>query len=248
MSFILDALKKSENERARQNGPALLEARVLPPRRGVPVWAVVVGVILVANLALLAWVLLRTPSTPATVVAAAQPQIVFACRSLAAPAPTTPATPDRARDRATRAPPAPLPAPTIVAPPPAQAYAPPSTQTYSPPPPASAVVNPADYAPARPAGPAPRTFSPPPRSSGGYGLDQSLPTAADLIAGGSGMPALRLALHAYSDDPANRYVLINSQRLHEGEMTNEGARVEAIAPEGVLMSWRGQRFRLLPGE
>ncbi len=33
MSFILDALKKSEAERQRQTGPTLLEVRVTQPRR-----------------------------------------------------------------------------------------------------------------------------------------------------------------------------------------------------------------------
>ena len=44
MSFILDALKKSEAERQRQAGPALLEMRIVRPARRLPVWAVIVGV------------------------------------------------------------------------------------------------------------------------------------------------------------------------------------------------------------
>ena len=31
MSFILDALKKSENERQKASGPALFEVKVAPP-------------------------------------------------------------------------------------------------------------------------------------------------------------------------------------------------------------------------
>ena len=34
MSFILDALKKSETDRQRQNGPALFEVTVAPPKTG----------------------------------------------------------------------------------------------------------------------------------------------------------------------------------------------------------------------
>ena len=38
MSFILDALKKSENDRQRQSGPALFEVRVAPPRTRCWLW------------------------------------------------------------------------------------------------------------------------------------------------------------------------------------------------------------------
>jgi hypothetical protein len=62
MSFILDALKKSETDRQRQNGPALFEVRVAPPRNGLPLWAVGLGVLLAVNLVIVAWVLLRRPA------------------------------------------------------------------------------------------------------------------------------------------------------------------------------------------
>jgi general secretion pathway protein B len=62
MSFILDALKKSETDRQRQNGPALFEVRVAPPRDRLPLWAVGLGVLLAVNLVIVAWVLLRRPA------------------------------------------------------------------------------------------------------------------------------------------------------------------------------------------
>ena len=62
MSFILDALKKSETDRQRQNGPALFEVKVAPPRTGLPLWAVGLGVLLAVNLIIVAWVLLRRPA------------------------------------------------------------------------------------------------------------------------------------------------------------------------------------------
>ena len=72
MSFILDALKKSEAERQRQAGPALLEMRVVRPRRRWPMWALTGGVLLVlSNVVLLIWVLLRTPSPPPPATATA---------------------------------------------------------------------------------------------------------------------------------------------------------------------------------
>jgi general secretion pathway protein B len=62
MSFILDALKKSETDRQRQNGPALFEVRVAPPRNGLPLWAIGLAGLLGVNLVIVAWVLLRRPA------------------------------------------------------------------------------------------------------------------------------------------------------------------------------------------
>ncbi|MBV9345064.1 MAG: hypothetical protein JOZ03_08760, partial [Gammaproteobacteria bacterium] len=64
MSFILDALKKSESDRQRQSGPALFEVKVAPRRRGLPLWAFALGALLALNLAIVAWMLLRRPTTP----------------------------------------------------------------------------------------------------------------------------------------------------------------------------------------
>jgi general secretion pathway protein B len=59
MSFILDALKKSETDRQRQSGPALFEVRVAPPRNALPLWAIGLTVLLAVNLVIVAWALLR---------------------------------------------------------------------------------------------------------------------------------------------------------------------------------------------
>lgn len=66
MSFILDALKKSENERQKQSGPALFEVKVASPARRFPVWAIVVGALLGVNLVvLIAVLLMRDRQDPA---------------------------------------------------------------------------------------------------------------------------------------------------------------------------------------
>ena len=72
MSFILDALKKSENDRQRQSSPALFEVKVAAPRRNFPTWAIGLAVLLGINLLILVWFLLRSPapSGPAPVPAA----------------------------------------------------------------------------------------------------------------------------------------------------------------------------------
>jgi general secretion pathway protein B len=225
MSFILDALKKSENERARQNGPALLQTRIVPRRPGVPAWAIAIGVVLLANLGVIGYVLLRSAPPASAPAAQATPAPAPAVAPTPAPAPTVQVTPAPAL--------APLPETRLSTPP---------TETD---PPVAAVVNPADFQPARPAGTVPRS-APEPASSEQRGVDSALPTAAELSA--SGLPEMRLALHSYDDNPANRYVLLNSQRLREGETMQDGVRVERITADGVILSWRGQRFRLQPGE
>lgn len=228
MSFILDALKKSENERARQNGPALLQTRIVPRRPGVPAWAVAIGVVLLANLAVIGYVLLRpAPSAPSAPPRANEP------------APPAPVTPTAATSAAAVAPPAPAPA---LAPLP-ETRLPPPTPSAEPASPSADVVNPADFQPARPPGTVSRT-APEPADQGG--IDPALPTAAELAS--SGLPEMRLALHSFDENPANRYVLLNSQRLREGETMQDGVRVERITADGVILSWRGQRFRLQPGE
>src|SRR5437762_13303817 len=106
MSFILDALKKSESDRQRHSGPALFEVKVAPPRSALPLWAVAVAALLVVNLAILMWMLWPHPaarsadsSTAATRLAAQGPQAPAASTpaplSLTAPAasPAAPALP-----------------------------------------------------------------------------------------------------------------------------------------------------------
>ena len=115
MSFILDALKKSEAERQRQAGPVSFEAPASRPHRGVPTWVVVAGTLLiVANLLGLLWVLLRQPSTnspatvgttaPATALSASAPAAVSALASAAAGGVTATLADN---DAASAAPPAP---------------------------------------------------------------------------------------------------------------------------------------------
>src|SRR6267142_2474159 len=71
MSFILDALKKSELERQRQSVPGLVDSGVARPRPRLPAWAVAPGLLLAVNLLVLLFVLTRSflssPHAQATV-------------------------------------------------------------------------------------------------------------------------------------------------------------------------------------
>jgi general secretion pathway protein B len=89
MSFILDALKKSENDRQRQSGPALFEVRVAPPRSKLPMLAIVIVSLLVVNLGVVGWIMLRKPAAaavPAVATPAATPAPASAPQSAAAQA------------------------------------------------------------------------------------------------------------------------------------------------------------------
>jgi general secretion pathway protein B len=55
---------------------------------------------------------------------------------------------------------------------------------------------------------------------------------------------LRLDVHVYSKLPEERFVLINMQRYREGEQLQEGPVVDEITPSEVILSFRGQRFRV----
>src|SRR6185437_3939346 len=74
MSFILDALKKSEIERQRQTVPGLMDTRSPMRRNRLPLWAAALGALLIVNLLALTWVLWhRRSSAPPPPAAAAKP-------------------------------------------------------------------------------------------------------------------------------------------------------------------------------
>jgi hypothetical protein len=219
MSFILDALKKSESERHRHSGPVLMDVRIAPPRRRLPAWAWIIVAVLVINLLVLAWLLWFSPrraTTQNAVPAAAAPA------GAATAAPASPAA--GATQGALPAAPAPA-----GAPPPASALPEPAL-----PPAATAQAPVAAGAPAS-AAPAPVINI------------ASLPRYQDLTAAGLALPTLVLNLHVHDPVPANRYVLLNGSKVREGETLPDGLKILQIVPSGVALEWRGQRFFLNAG-
>ncbi len=57
------------------------------------------------------------------------------------------------------------------------------------------------------------------------------------------MPGLAIAFHLYSAAPAERRVMINGELLREGATLPPGLVVERITPAGVVLEFRGYRFR-----
>jgi len=231
MSFILDALKKSEAERQRQTGPTLLEVRVSPPRRRYPMWSLIVGVLLAVNVVvLLAFVLRR----PAASIPVAAPSPVTA--TVPATAPSAASTPHAAAPPIS-APTAPT--DTAVATAPIPPLAPPTAAALEPVPPLpDSTHNPADDDPAVSANSG--AVKAQPAGSADYA---NLPSFTEV---GGNLPDLRLDLHVYTARASDRYALINMHKVREGETLPEGPRVLAITPEGVAMDYRGQEFMLRP--
>ena len=58
-----------------------------------------------------------------------------------------------------------------------------------------------------------------------------------------GLPPLKLSMHMWNDDPTQRFVILDGNRLHEGDRIGE-AIVTTITPDGVLLDWNGRRLTL----
>ena len=88
MSFILDALRKSEHERQRQTGPALAEVPVAAPKPRSNVWATGAIALLLVNLVVIGVLLIRKAARePEAAVPAAMPAPAQAAPAATAPAP-----------------------------------------------------------------------------------------------------------------------------------------------------------------
>ena len=246
MSFILDALKKSETDRQRQSAPALFEVKVAAPRRRFPLWAIGLAVLLGVNMLVLGWVLLRQPPGGAAAEAPASVTAAPAPTPAATPAATPGANPGRevtvpatvtfqvnvpANSLPSGAPPdagvvAPSAAPPLVEEPLLSSQETPVPPDYDA----------RDYQPAITPEQAGATAAA--RRAG------QLPSRDEMLARGTQLPDMRMDLHVYDADPAKRFVFINMRKLREGESLPDGVRVDEITPTGARLSYRGTHFAL----
>jgi general secretion pathway protein B len=156
MSFILDALRKSENARQRQGGPGLSEVAVAAPKTKTSTWATAAVVLLLANLVAVGVLMLRRARAPDAVApvsqaasAATPSNSAVAPPAAAAPQPTVaapllPATTPSSAVAAQQAPPASA-APPAPAPRDAAAGVPPMLQPADVDAPGPATRNPLEY-------------------------------------------------------------------------------------------------------
>lgn len=217
MSFILDALRKSELERQRQSGPSIAELPVARDDRRMPWVLLAIGVLLAVNAGGLLYFMLR-PDKP----------VVAAVETTAAPIAAAPVA---------AAPAAAVPLPVPAELPPAAdltladeaaSIAPAMPEATAPPPAPDPTLLPEPSV----------TYAPAPASDNPPSIDQ-MPAQAT-----AGLPELSVDLHIYTDDPAKRAVFINGRRYQRGAVLVEGPTVEEITRDGVVLSYHGQRFQL----
>ena len=57
-------------------------------------------------------------------------------------------------------------------------------------------------------------------------------------------PPLIVNIHVYSPDESGRILYINNRQVQEGERIQAGVLVEEIVQDGVILRFRGQRFKI----
>lgn len=236
MSFILDALRKSETDRQRESGPALFEVKLAAPRTALPSWAMAIGALLLVNLGIVMWMSLRhsgarTPDTLAPPPAAAPATLT------PAPASLTPSPASLTPSRATMPPPAPAPRPALAG------IARAADGAAADGDAAPGTANADDYAAA--ADPSAPVTSANLGQHVRRGTADGVPLYLEAASVDARLPQLRLDLHVFAPRPQDRFVMINMHRLHEGDSLPEGVRVESVTPDGAVLSFNGSRF-LLP--
>ena len=223
MSFILDALKKSEIERQRQSVPGLMDTRSGLRRSRLPVWAIALGVLLGINLLVLAFVLTRK-SAP---TAQASQQAVAASAPEAAAPPETHFSPLDT---------APVYAPEI------PVTASPSPAPIQLPATRSGTAGGAGIAAVRREHRSDPLLTDPDASAQ---TQEVLPSITEIsLTGAQALPELHLDVHVYATRPSERFVYINMRKYHEGATLQEGPAIERIRRDGVVLNYQGLRFVL----
>jgi len=238
MSYILDALRKSERERQQADplvlDPMRIDAVELPRRRlG---WGGAAALLAVALLAITVyWIVARE-------------------RAVITPAPTSSGT-SKGESVAIASKPTPANAPTVR---PAPELKPSPFITA---PSRSAIRDLAREARAETKAPAaavvPTTVTPlPPEATST--IAKASPAAAPDASNAEpirflrAMPSdfqrdlrdLSVTIHIYAPNPADCILYINNRQYRAGEQVREGVKVEEIVPDGAVLTYHGQRFKL----
>ena len=226
MSYILEALKKSDQQRQRSATPTLLtshEPAAVPAKPVLLYYGLLAAVLLSAGISigwLRPWQADAPEATPvsvksmepATVLPDLTPQPV-ASEKIKVPQPgsptpvTVPATPS---------------VPEVVAL---------KTATAAPAKTVPAITAPVLEKPAiAPIAEAPQEQKTIPMAELPPNIQQEI-------------PAMTIPLHAYSSKPRDRLVSINGRILRESENLTSDLRLEQITPDGMIFSYKGYRFR-----
>jgi general secretion pathway protein B len=237
MSFILDALKKSEIERQRQTMPGLIEAGVAKPRPRLPVWAIALAVLLGINLIVLVYVLSRGGPSALRTKAAASPADIASSADAGAghPPPGAPAATQAATADGHFSP---LDAAPVYAPEIPVGVA---SGTLTAPP--AARLPRGTAADADSARPLHRRDPLLTDEDFKAGDEENLPSVNEInLSGDQALPELHLDVHVFATKSSERFVYINMRKYHEGATLQEGPTVERIRRDGVILNFHGLRF------
>ena len=220
MSYILEALKKADQERTLGSVPDLETPHwgVRRPARNYR-WIWIVAALLLVNGVLLAYLLGRgtdddEPPALAPSVRSTIPEPAVPVKPVPG-AGTTVVTRPR---EVIQPPPAPV-RPTVVTP----AAVPRAAPDSSPPPAAVAV---------------PQAARARPRQQG-VQLWSDLPLEFR-----STFTLPHIDVHVYAEAPARRFILVDLQKYREGDTLESGAVIEEILPQGLQLYYQGTRFEI----
>jgi hypothetical protein len=245
MSYILDALKKASEQR---NAPGPEVRRLLGSAPVVSEWplrtlTVGAAVTAAAGLVLVVWLWQSSPLEPPSSQPIAAVNTVAPTATAVTPAPAAPAVatpPAAGAPRPAPKPPEPTPplatARPASTPTPTPAVAAPRAVDTTRPSAARPAQRPADSPSVRPAAP-PIVAAVPPSAP-------TPPAAAAPRAERSS--TLKLEVIVYSDERPKRFVFINGRKYVEGDAVAEGARIEEIQANAVVITEDGRRVTLRP--
>jgi len=217
MSFILDALKKSEIERQRQTMPGLMDAPTSLRRGRLPLWAIILGLLLAVNVVVLIVVLMKNGA----------PAVASASGHDTSPADARPPAVEEHFSPLSEAP----------------VYAP---EIPVPPAETSSSSESAGHAIAQRAAPH-TLHRPDPVliDEEAADNDEVLPSINEInLTGAQALPEMHLDVHVYATKPSDRFVFINMRKYHEGNTLAEGPVLERIRRDGVVLNYQGVRFIL----
>ena len=235
MSYILDALRKADQQRQQGAAPTLSSVQLPAEEAGPRVLPWLLGLAATVFLAgiLIGWLQPWKAEPP--------PGPLPAVEAFVAKAPAAAPQPPR-HQPVPPAPPLPAPAPVAaVAMAPAPVQTPPAVARPAMPavvaatPPVVAVRTPAAATP-EPAVAAAAKSAPVPEQK--VMAKAELPPAIQQE-----LPAMSVSLHAYSAKPGNRLVSINNQLLNEGDSLTPGLVLQEITRQDMIFSYKGYRFR-----
>jgi general secretion pathway protein B len=219
MSFILDALRKSENERQQQTpaGLSTVPSSLEGPRA--PRWLWLLAGLLAINVVIVAALLLKSnaapsparPVTPAAEAVGGEPAAV----DRPAPAPATEAGFADQLEQVRRS----RPAKSVIE--------------------APAALNNDEESIARNASRSGNTGA----ATAGVA---TLPSLDEVrLSGALALPEMHIDLHVYSATPGKRFVSINGKKYRQQDTLTDGPTVREITPDGVILDYQGTRFALI---